>query len=133
MQNLLYALIQAIHNVGAVVIVAVGAYGLYFSQIQSRRALALILGISWSIQGLTGGAFGLTTYYYYQQLPDIHGVAIAALGLKVLCVILGFLVSMAYVLWYYKITEKLDRGIWKVMFILGLLALTSAAFLRWFS
>ena len=133
MQNLLYALIQSVHNLGAVTIVAVSAYGLFFSLGRYKRLLAAVLSLAWGVQGVTGATFGLTTFYYYHQLPDIHGVAIVALVIKVICVALGFSVAAIYTFWYSEISPALDRMLWALLFFLGLLALSSAAFLRWFS
>ncbi len=133
MQNLLYALIQSVHNLGAVTIVAVSAYGLFFSLGRYKRLLAAVLSLAWGVQGVTGATFGLTTFYYYHQLPDIHGVAIVALVIKVICVALGFSVAAIYPFWYSEISPALDRMLWVLLFFLGLLALSSAAFLRWFS
>lgn len=133
MQNILYALIQSIHNIGAVLIVGVGAYGLFFAHSLQKRMLAAIQAIAWSVQGLTGGAFGLTTFYFYHQFPDIHGIAIAALFIKISCVVLGFLVSSAYTFWSDQLSQSLRRICWISMFLLGVVALTSASFLRWFS
>ena len=133
MQNLLYALIQSVHNLGAVTIVAVSAYGLFFSLGRYKRLLAAVLSLAWGVQGVTGATFGLTTFYYYHQLPDIHGVAIVALVIKVICVALGFSVAVIYTFWYSEISPALDRMLWALLFFLGLLALSSAAFLRWFS
>ena len=133
MQNLLYALIQSVHNLGAVTIVGVSAYGLFFSLGYYKRILATVLSLTWGVQGLTGGTFGLTTFYYYHQLPDIHGVAIIALVIKIICVMLGFSVAAIYAIWCSKFSPALDRMVWALLFFLGLLALSSAAFLRWFS
>lgn len=133
MQNLLYALIQVIHNFGAVLIVGVGAYGLFFALNPHKRVLAAIQSFAWAMQGVSGGAFGLTTYHYYHQLPDIHGVAIAALLIKIGSVILGFFISALYVLYYSRFSKAIEKMFWWPMFLFGVLALISAAFLRWFS
>ncbi|WP_353433025.1 hypothetical protein [Polynucleobacter sp. MWH-UH23A] len=133
MQSLLYALIQAIHNIGAVVIVGVGAYGLFFAIGEYRRLLAGVQAFAWVIQGITGGAFGLTTFHYYHQLPDIHGTAIAVLLIKIACVILGFIFSATYVIYCTRFSKTIEKIYWWPMFMFGVLALISAAFLRWFS
>jgi hypothetical protein len=133
MQNLLYALIQSIHNIGAVVIVGVGAYGLFLAPDRYKTTLAVIQSITWSLQGLSGGIFGLTTLYFYHQLPDIHGVAIWALMVKIVCVILGCCIATSYALWNEYFSSKVKKLCWILMFSLGNIALSSAAFLRWFS
>lgn len=133
MQNLLYALIQIAHNFGAVIIVGVSAYGAFFGFGRFKRLLAVAQVCAWGVQGVTGGAFGFTTFYYHHQLPDIHGIALMALVIKVTCVIFGFALGTAYVFRCYKISPALDIAFWRLTFSLGLIALSSAAFLRWFS
>ena len=133
MQSFLYALIQSIHNIGAVVIVGVGAYGLFFAHQNTRRVLAVVQALGWSIQGLTGAAFGATTFYFYHQLPDIHGVAILALLIKISCVVSGFVTSALYVLLCSRLSPAISKFAWSMMFGLGVIAISSAAFLRWYS
>ena len=133
MQNLLYALIQIAHNFGAVAIVGVSAYGAFYASGRFKRLLAATQVCAWLIQGLSGGLFGLTTFYYYHHLPDIYGVAVAALVIKVTCVIFGFSLGILYLFKCYKISPFLDVIFWRLTFSLGLIALSSAAFLRWFS
>mgnify|MGYP007031262066 CR=1 FL=1 len=133
MQNLLYALIQSVHNIGAVVIVAVGAYGLFFSHERYKGMLAGAQAIAWAVQGVSGGVFGLTSFYFYHQLPDIHGVAIVALLIKIGCVVSGFSISTMYVIWGNQFSPSLQKMAWTLMFATGSIALSSAAFLRWFS
>ncbi|MBU3538667.1 hypothetical protein [Polynucleobacter sp. UK-Gri1-W3] len=133
MQNLLYALIQSVHNLLAVLIVGVGAYGLFFALNPTKRALATVQSFAWALQGVTGGAFGFTTYHYFHQLPDIHGVAITALMIKIACVVPGFSFAATYVLFGPQFSKVIDRIFWWPMFLFGVLALSSAAFLRWFS
>lgn len=133
MQNLLYALIQSAHNIGAVFIVGVGTYGLFFAHDRYKRLLAATQAVAWALQGVTGGVFGLTSYYFYHQLPDIHGVAIGALIIKISCVVLGFCISSAYFFLGDQFSPSLKKIFWVCMFSLGNIALSSAAFLRWFS
>ncbi len=125
MQNLLYALIQAAHNFGAVAIVAVGAYGFWCVRGRAVRGMALLLAALWALQALTGALFGSVTYFYDRHLPDIHGIAVNALLIKIVCVVLGFVLAVYAV--------KTNRPFWGSSFLLGATALGSAAFLRWFS
>ncbi|OIO54274.1 MAG: hypothetical protein COX57_01670 [Alphaproteobacteria bacterium CG_4_10_14_0_2_um_filter_63_37] len=135
MQNLLYALIQVIHNFGAVAIVGLATIGVWRVQasISSHRRLALWLAIAWAVQVAAGGAFGATSLYYYGHFPDIHGIAVAALGIKVVCAGLGFAIAALY--WWRQAVGPLvhPRTVWGVSLALGATALTAAAFLRWFS
>jgi hypothetical protein len=133
MQDLIDALIQVIHNMGATAIVGIGFYGVFYTKANPGARLALAQAIAWMIQGLGGAAFGFTTYWFYGHLPDIHGVAVLALFLKMGCVVLGFLLTISYALWRYQWSPERRCLVWSSSFALGVTALTSAAFLRWFS
>lgn len=135
MQNFIYALIQAIHNLGAVTVVGTAASALWLvrgnAAVQHR--LALLAAIVWAVQAVTGVLFGITTYLFEGSLPDIHGIAVDALLVKIFCALVGFIFAVIYV--------KLNAGwatnkrllSWRVLLSLGIVALVSAAFLRWFS
>jgi hypothetical protein len=118
---------------GAATIVGVGFYGVFCTQANSGTRLAWVQAFAWMIQGLGGAAFGLTTYWFYGHLPDIHGVAVLALLVKMGCVMMGFLLAIFYALWCHRWSSGRCRLVWGTSFALGLIALTSAAFLRWFS
>lgn len=121
MQNLIYALIQLVHNENAAAIVALGAYGVWKVGRQPAPRLAWTLTALWGLQAATGALFGIVTYGFDRHLPDIHGIAIQALLLKMLCVVLGIG------------SRWMGRWIWSASLLLGIIALGSAAFLRWFS
>lgn len=136
-QNLIYALNQVIHNFGAASIIGFASYGLIRQKSQQvmehSRSLWFLLGIAWAIQGTSGAIFGATTLHFNGQLPDIHGVAVIALIIKIICVIVGFILSM-FVLWLHKKTVRpIPRITWLASLLLGATALSAAAFLRWFS
>ncbi len=124
MQNLTYALIQIIHNLGAATIVGLSATALW----QPQRRFAGWVAAIWALQGVSGLMFGITTFFYEGHLPDIHGIAVDALIIKITCVILGFVLSL---LLYAK--KRWDAQLWRILFALGVVALAAAAFLRWFS
>ncbi len=125
MQNLLYALIQTVHNFGAAAIVAVATHGFWTARGRAAPRLAWLLAALWALQGLTGALFGSVTYLYDGHFPDIHGVAVHALLIKVACVTLGFILAVH--------AARTNRPIWGTSWLLGVTALGSAAFLRWFS
>ena len=135
MQNLIYALIQAIHNFGAVTVVGVAASALWVARgaggIQHR--LALLLVVAWAVQAVTGVLFGISTFYFEGHLPDIHGIAVDALIIKIFCASSGLVLAVTYVkrdlVW--SATGRILA--WRVLLMLGTVALGSAAFLRWFS
>ena len=119
MQNLLYALAQVIHNFGAATVVGSAASALWLvrGNAVSRHRLAILAAVAWAAQAASGALFGATTYYFENHLPDIHGVAIDALLIKIVCAVAGFILAL----------------VWRAMLAAGVVALASAAFLRWFS
>lgn len=133
MQNLIYAFIQVLHNFGAAAIIGFSVYGFMATKAGPKPGLGYLLAMAWLIQGVSGGFFGLTTYYYHHQLPDIHGVAMAALLIKIACVVLGFSIAASYAIWFKRYSLVFVRGIWIGLTLVGLTALSAAAFLRWFS
>lgn len=133
MQNLIYALIQAVHNFGAAAIVGMGAYETWLVRGIPERRLASLLAIVWALQASSGALFGIVTYYYDRQLPDIHGVAVDALLIKIICAVLGFALAVSYAKWGSGWSAQKCRFIWGASFALGAVALSAAAFLRWFS
>ena len=134
-QNLTYALIQVIHNFGAVTVVGTAASALWLvrgnAAVQHR--LALLTAMVWAVQAATGALFGASTFYYEGHLPDIHGIAVDALLIKIGCASTGFVLAVAYVKWNseWAVTKQLLA--WRASLTLGAIALSSAAFLRWFS
>jgi hypothetical protein len=66
-------------------------------------------------------------------LPDIHGIALTALFLKMACAVLGIILGMTYLRFERGWPGTAQRRILGFDFGLGVTALTAAAFLRWFS
>ncbi|MFY9640618.1 MAG: CPBP family glutamic-type intramembrane protease [Rhodomicrobium sp.] len=133
MQNLIYALIQVIHNFGAAAIVGIGAYETWLVRGSPERRFASLLAIVWALQASSGVFFGIVTYYYDGQLPDIHGVAVDALVIKIICAVLGFVLAVSYAKWGSSWSAQKCHFFWGASFALGAVALSAAAFLRWFS
>ncbi len=133
MQNLAYAVIQIVHNFGATAVAGGAAYALWSRQAGVRKPLAWVVLAGWVTQAISGSAFGAVSWFYYGRFPDIHGIAIAALIIKIGCAVLGALLATAYL--YRGITwrEQAQRTTWFVLATLAATALTAAAFLRWFS
>ncbi len=135
MQNFVYALIQVIHNFGAATVVGTAASALWLvrGDVAVQHRLALLAAAAWAIQAASGALFGITTFYFEGHLPDIHGIAVDALLIKISCAVAGFILAVIY--------AKSDSGwakdkqllIWRALLTLGVVALGSAAFLRWFS
>jgi hypothetical protein len=135
MQNFIYALIQVIHNFGAVTVVATAASALWLvrgnAAVQHR--LGWIMAVAWAVQVASGALFGITTYLFEGHLPDIHGIAVDALLIKIGCATVGFILAVSYVKLGSRWTANKQLLAWRVLFALGVIALSAAAFLRWFS
>jgi len=134
-QNLIYAFIQVVHNFGAATVVGAAASALWLVRDNAavQHRLALLAALAWALQAASGASFGITTFYYDGHLPDIHGIAIVALLVKIVCAIIGFTVALIYARSDSKWPASKLRFIWRALFALGVVALSSAAFLRWFS
>jgi hypothetical protein len=134
-QNFIYALIQVIHNFGAVTVVGTAASALWLvrgnAAVQHR--LALLAAVVWAVQAASGALFGITTFYFEGHLPDIHGIAVDALLIKVFCALFGFILAVSYVKSNSGWTRDKQLLAWRVLLAIGVVALGSAAFLRWFS
>ncbi len=134
-EGLSYAVVQVVHNFGAVAIVGGAVFALFPATQPAaiQRSLAWLVGLGWMVQGLSGMVFGATSYYFYGQLPDIHGIATAALVIKVICAATGFTTAALYLWQGQAWSVEKRRAAWKLLIALGVTALTAAAFLRWLS
>lgn len=130
-QSLAYAAAQIVHNFGAVAVVGGAVCALVWREAAGQRRLARLVLAGWLVQAVSGASFGAISYYYYAKFPDIHGIAVAALVVKVICAVLG----SALAAWQLRsrVAETSRRYSWLALCGLGLLALSSAAVLRWFS
>lgn len=131
-QNLAYSAVQVLHNFGAVATVG-GSVAALLAPPDVRRRLAWLAFAGWTTQAVSGSAFGLTSYYFYHRFPDISGIAIAALTVKIICVAFGFLLVTAYLLPYSAGLDQFRKRVWPASTILAATALTAAAVLRWFA
>ena len=135
LQNLLYALTQIAHNFGAVAVVGGSLLGRWPLHVESarRRPLAWLVLAGWSVQALSGATFGAVSIAYYGQPPDIHGIAVVALLVKIACAFTGFVMTALWLRHAAHWSEPFSNGVWNLLIVLGITALTAAAFLRWFS
>ncbi len=135
LQNLSYAAAQIVHNFGAVAVVGSPVYALALGPGLAglRKPLLWAILAGWVAQTLSGAAFGGISWLYYGRFPDIHGIAIAALLTKVACAAAGVMLVGAFLARGAGWRERTRQASWRVLAILGATALTSAAFLRWFS
>ena len=134
LQNLGYAIVQVVHNFGAVAVVGGAAFMWYMAPQPAliQRKFVWLVGFGWGTQALSGMVFGAISYYYYGKFPDIHGIAVAALVDKMLCAVSG-LAMVALYLYANGWADRQRHITWQMLFALGAIALTAAAFLRWFS
>ncbi|WP_239292476.1 hypothetical protein [Candidatus Nitrotoga sp. 1052] len=134
MENLSYAIVQVVHNFGAVAVVGGAAFALYPGTAAAlHRKLAWLVGFGWTAQAISGMGFAAVSYHYYDKLPDIHGIAMAALLIKMVCAIFGVNIVIIYLRYSANFSKERRHLAWKLLAALGLTALTAAAFLRWFS
>ena len=130
-QNTAYAATQIVHNFGAVAVVGGAACALAWREATVQRRLSWIVLAGWATQAVSGATFGAISYYYYAKFPDIHGIAVAALIVKMACAAFGFTLA-AWQLFAHPSAAS-SRHTWLVLCVLGALALSSAAVLRWVS
>ncbi|MBI4196142.1 MAG: hypothetical protein HY526_13810 [Betaproteobacteria bacterium] len=135
MENFAYALVQLLHNFGAVAVVGGAAAALRAADPSIRRNahLARLMGFAWGLQIASGAGFGAVSYWYYGRLPDIHGVAVFALGTKISCAVAGLALSLLVGLRGQALNEAQIALAWRALAAFGVVALAAAAFLRWFS
>jgi len=131
-QNLAYATVQILHNFGAVAAVG-GSVSAMLASPKDRRKPAWIAFAGWVTQAVSGPAFGMLSFYFYHRFPDIAGIAVAALTIKIVCAVLGFLLVTAYILPRPRCRERFETLVWPASTALAATALTAAAVLRWFA
>lgn len=132
-QNLSYAAIQVVHNFGAVAVVSGSLFALRLREKAMRRKLAWLTLAGWMTQGASGATFGMVSYYYYREFPDISGIAVVALGTKMVCVAVGILLLAVYLWRSEHWPEQQGNKAWLASSALAVTAISAAAFLRWFS
>ena len=132
MLDTVYAIIQLVHNIGASTTFAASGYvalGYAGNRPEHYRILAFWLSFGWLIQVLTGFSFGLASHYLRGEIPDIGGVALIALIVKIISAAVGLLLG----LWLWRSPNGPRRGqLFKIEWALSITALGAAAFLRWF-
>lgn len=133
LQNLIYAAIQVVHNFGAVAVVGSAVCALWPGLAGPRKTLAWTVLWGWAAQAASGVAFGAVSWFYYGRFPDIHGIAVAALLIKVACAAAGFMLAAAYLHSGIGWSERAQQTAWRALAVLAATALSAAAFLRWFS
>ncbi len=130
-ENLCYAVVQVVHNFGAAAVIGGSGMMLWWPpEVHSQPPIARFVLAGWLIQALSGVGFSALSLYYYGQLPDIHGVALVALGIKVVCALVGMVLGLVFL---RNRSGRKSFLPWSAQTALGFTALTAAGFLRWFS
>lgn len=147
MSDFLYSCVQLVHNIGAAAVVGSpavawwltranqkpeGLFGNPLAIVSVLHKLAWFTAIAWITQVLSGVGFAATTYFLKHELPELTGIGLTALGIKITCA----LISIAFVICYLKASShwpvQTKVKVWQLLFMFGLAALISAAFLRWY-
>lgn len=133
-ENLAYALIQAVHNLGAVALVALPFFGLWYGiERANAQRVALVLVATAVVQASTGMFFGAASLYFHGALPEIHAVPAGALWVKVTALGIALAAGAAIRVWGSGWNKARCAGAWKIACGAGVAALVAAAFLRWYS
>lgn len=135
MENFVYALVQLVHNFGAVAVTAAPLAAFWPARrdpVPRGRLLRVVLA-GWLVQIASGLSFGATSLHYYGVLPDLSDVARAALTVKVLCALGGLALSVLLLARGARWTEAAHARAWPALAALGATALSGAAVLRWFA
>jgi hypothetical protein len=133
-ENLAYALTQVAHNFGAAAVLGGAVFALWpVLRLEYGRSFAWLILIGWGAQIASGAVFGLTSFYYYGEMPDLSRVAMAALAVKVAAAIVGFLLAAFYLARGREWDRVRVKHTFQALAALAAAALTAAAFLRWFS
>jgi len=131
--NLAYALVQLVHNFGAILLLGGYMASILVSTPETMRKSSRLVLAGWAIQGFSGAAFGAASFYFFGRFPDIGDIGKLSLLIKVLCVMAGFILITWYVTREKILSEKSKSALWIISAALAVIALTAAAFLRWFS
>jgi hypothetical protein len=133
-ENLAYALTQVVHNFGAVAIVGGSVLALWpVPRIEYGRRFAWLILFGWGAQIASGTLFGAISLHFYGQTPDLSAIALTALIIKVTAATAGFLLTAFYLVRGRGWSRSGGLRTFQMLAALGVIALTAAAFLRWFS
>ncbi len=132
-QSLAYALVELAHNFGAVAVTGGAVAGWMVRRDPPPRALVWLVLAGWSLQAASGAGFGLISLAWYGQFPDLHGVAVVALVVKLGCASAALVLSLLLVKFTGTWSAARRTGVWGTLVGLAATALSAAAFLRWFA
>lgn len=108
-------------------------YCLITGRPKHERGMLWLTFSGWVAQIVSGTLFGLVSLYFYSQLPDIHGIAIVALIVKIVCAITALVLTALSLRARDLYADRRATITWQILAALAIVALTAAAFLRWYS
>ena len=133
MENLVYTLVQIGHNFGAAAVVGGPIAGWWLErQKLSTRFIAMIAFAGWFVQGATGIGFAATSYFLKGALPEVAGIALAAVAIKTACTIAGCIATAMVWRKQNRLSMKTKQILWLGSMTGAFVALTAAAVLRWY-
>lgn len=133
-ENLAYALVQVVHNFGAAGVLGGALFALWpTSRLEYGRTFAWLILFAWAVQIGSGTLFGVISLYYYGATPDLSRVAVTALAVKVAAAASGFALAAAYLMRARTWSRAAAKRAFQGLAGLAAVALTAAAFLRWFA
>ena len=133
MENLVYALVQLMHNFGAATVVAVPVLAMFLASrgtTLAQNGLLLAVLVGWSVQIASGLGFAATSWHFHGELPEVESVALWALLIKITCSVTALL-FIAYG-WSRTSSKRNAKPLWTVLLTVAAVALAAAAFLRWY-
>lgn len=131
--DLAYAGLQVLHNFGAVAVLGGAGAARWLAPVTVQRRLAGLVLAGWLLQAASGAGFAGVSYAYYGRLPDLHGIALSALLLKLACAGGGVLLAALYRRRAAGWSPARRATAWSALVALAASALSAAAFLRWFA
>jgi hypothetical protein len=133
--DFIYACVQLLHNLGAAAVVGGPAAAVWLARdnLIVQRRIAWIVTLGWTVQIVSGASFGITTYLLKGELPELTGVGLAALAVKAVCALAAIILMAVYLCAGARWHTSTQLRLWYFLFMLGLAALMSAAFLRWYA
>jgi hypothetical protein len=134
MGNFLYTCVQLVHNFGAVTVVGSPAVALWLGNdhAATQRRLVWLMAIGWAAQGASGAGFGITSLYLKGHIPDVTGIALAALVIKIACALTGFVLAAVSLRAGSNWSSRSQFRLRQIMLGLAVTALSAAAVLRWY-
>ncbi|MEO8505034.1 MAG: hypothetical protein ABI609_14135 [Acidobacteriota bacterium] len=134
MTDLIYALIQLGHNFGALAVTGIPVAALAREGVDGRysRRLMLWLVAAWALQVASGSGFALASWTLKGALPEVEGIALVALSVKIGATVIGLGTAIVVAARAGRWTAPGRRTMYQFEIVVALVPLAAAAFLRWY-